>query len=125
MELLHTRFRERPKFVPSTADLKSDTAAERVYRIRTIQTSLKHSVKAKCMPKQNNVGAQPVHSNFRASINCFVMDSLRHMTRLAVICKTVLKKMQKKCDTALLSLTSFLTYTVMGEGGVSKTTTNC
>ena len=37
MELLHTRFRERPKFVPSTADLKSDTAAERVYWIRTIK----------------------------------------------------------------------------------------
>ena len=42
-----------------------------------------------CMPKQNNVGAEPVHRNFCASIHCFVMDSLRHMARLAVICKTV------------------------------------
>ena len=51
--------------------------------------------KQTCMPKQNSVGAQPVHRNFCASINCFVMDSLRHMARLAVICKTVLKKTKR------------------------------
>ena len=52
--------------------------------------------KQTCMPKQNNVDAQPVNRNFRASTNCFVMDPLIHMTQLAVICKTVLKKTQKK-----------------------------
>ena len=50
--------------------------------------------KQTCMPKQNNVGAEPVHRNICASIN-FVMDPLRQ----AVICKTVLKKSQKKYDT--------------------------
>ena len=59
------------------------------------------------MLKQNNVGA---HSTviFLASINCFAMVSF-----LAVICKTVLKKKQKKCDTAVPILTSLLTCSVM------------
>ena len=73
--------------------------------------------KQTCMPKQNNVGAEPVHRYFGASINCFVMDSLRHMARLAVISKPVLKKTQKKYDTAVPSLTSFLTCSVMGRAG--------
>ena len=68
------------------------------------------------MPKQNNVGAQPVHLNFQASINCFVIDSLRHMIRLAVICK----KTQKKCDTAVPNLTLFLTSSEMGRVGLEK-----
>ena len=79
--------------------------------LHEIQTSLKHSEKANMMLKQNNVGA---HSTviFLASINCFAMVSF-----LAVICKTVLKKKQKKCDTAVPILTSLLTCSVMGRVG--------
>ena len=39
------------------------------------------------------------------------------MARLAVICKSVLKKTQNKCDTAVPNFTSFLTYSVMGRMG--------
>ena len=70
-----------------------------------------------CIPKKNSVGAQSVLRNFLASINCYVMDSLRHMARLAVICKTVSKNTQNKCDTAVPSFTSFLTCSVMGRVG--------
>ena len=73
--------------------------------LHEIPTSLKN-------PEKANLYAQPVHRNFRASINCFIMDSTRHGT-FGCDLQNRFDENAKKCNTAVPSLTSFLTCSVM------------